>query len=160
MKVDPQTEHRWLQQLSGEWVYESQCSMGPDQPPTTMKGREITRMLGDLWMIGEGQMDMPDGTKGQSIITVGYDPKHQSFVGSWVGSMMTHLWIYRGSLDLTGKILTLNSEGPSFSGDGTTAKYQDIITIVSKNHRIFSGRVQAEDGTWNEFMTSDYRRTA
>ncbi len=160
MNVDPQKEHLWLQQLAGEWAYESECGAGPDQPPSMMKGRETVRLLGGLWSIGEGTLEMPDGTKGHTIITIGYDPKEQAFVGSWVGSMMTHLWIYRGSLDATGKTLTLSSDGPSFSGDGTTAHYQDIITIVSNDHRIFTGRVQSEDGTWNEFMKTDYRRAA
>ncbi|MGO4263975.1 DUF1579 family protein, partial [Lysobacter sp. TAB13] len=28
--VEPQDEHRWLQQLVGNWTYESNCS--PDKP--------------------------------------------------------------------------------------------------------------------------------
>ena len=43
--------------------------------------------------------------------------------------MMTHLWVYDGALDAAGKVLTLDAEGPSFTGDGTTAKYQDVIEI-------------------------------
>lgn len=47
---------------------------------------------------------------------------------------MTYFWPYIGSLDATGKILTLDSEGPIFTGDGTMAKYQDIIELVTHDH--------------------------
>jgi len=29
----PQKEHLWLQRLVGEWTVETECQMGPDQPP-------------------------------------------------------------------------------------------------------------------------------
>ena len=70
----------------------------------------------------------------KSIITLGYDPAKQRFVGSFIASCMTHLWPYEGTLDATGKVLTLDSEGPSFSGDGTTVKYQDIVEIVDDDN--------------------------
>ena len=72
--------------------------------------------------------------------------------------MMAHLWVYDGSLDATGKVLTLDSEGPSMAGDGTLAKYQDVVEIVSHDHRVLRSRVLGEDGGWREFMTAHYRR--
>jgi hypothetical protein len=38
--------------------------------------------------------------------------------------------------------MTFDAEGPSLSGDGKLAMYQDVI----------------EDGTWSEFMAIDNRR--
>jgi hypothetical protein len=64
-------------------------------------------------------------------MTLGYDPQTQRFVGSFVASMMTHLWPYNGTLNAEGTVLTLDAEGPSFAGDGATAKYQDIIEFRS-----------------------------
>jgi hypothetical protein len=64
------------------------------------------------------------------VITLGFDPKRNRYVGTWIGSMMNHLWVYDGELDANKRVLTLNAEGPSFSGDGTMAKYQDIIEFV------------------------------
>lgn len=158
MKVEPQQEHHWLQKLVGEWTYETQCDMGPDQPPSTMKGTESIRSFGGLWTIGEGTVEMPDGSPGKSIMTLGYDPKQRAFVGTWVGTMMAHLWRYRGTVDATGQILTLDSEGPSFADDGKIAKYQDIISFVADDHRVFTARIQNDDGSWNEFMKANYRR--
>jgi Protein of unknown function (DUF1579) len=155
---EPQTQHLWLQKLVGEWIVESECSMGADQPPTKNSGREIVRSLGNLWTIGEGTVDTPSGGSCDSIMTLGYDPQAKRFVGTFIASVMTHLWPYDGQLDSTSKILTLNSVGPSFSGDGTMAKYQDIIEFITDDHRTLSARVLDVNGVWRQFMTAHYRR--
>jgi hypothetical protein len=155
----PQKEHEWLEQLIGEWNYESSCIMGPDQPPMKSKGKESVRSLGGLWTIADMEGEMPDGGTGLMIMTLGFDPAKGRFVGTFIGGMMTHLWIYDGELDAAGKVLTLNAEGPSFAGDGTMAKYQDIIEIKSANERTLSSQVLGEDGKWTRFMSATYRRT-
>ena len=132
--------------------------MGPDQPPLKTTGRETVRSLGHLWTIGEGAGDTPDGGSCDTIMTLGFDPRIKRFVGTFVASAMTHLWPYSGSLDATGKILTLDSEGPSFVDDGAMTKYQDIIEIVAPDHRILTSRFQSADGAWQHFMTAHYRR--
>ena len=156
--AEPQKEHQWLQQLVGEWTFESEASMGPDQPPMKSEGSERVRPLGGLWTLGEGQGKMPDGSLATTLMTLGYDPQKERFVGTWVGSMMTNLWVYDGELDADGRKLSLYSEGPSMSGDGTMGKYRDAIEIVSEDHRIMTAEFQGEDGNWNKFMTAHYRR--
>jgi hypothetical protein len=42
---EPQSEHLWLHHLIGEWSFESECIMGPDQPPIKTTGREVVRLL-------------------------------------------------------------------------------------------------------------------
>jgi len=158
VQADPQKEHQWLQQLVGEWTSEAECSMGPGQPSTKSYGTERVRMVGGLWMVGEGQGEMPGGGTATMIMTLGYDPQKKRYLGTWIGSMMTHMWHYDGEMDASGRILTLSAEGPSMAGDGTMAKYQDIIEIKSKDHRTLSSRVLGPDGTWNHFMTAHYRR--
>jgi hypothetical protein len=158
MNAKPQKEHEWLQQLVGEWTYESEARMGPGQPPMKATGSESVRPIGGLWIMAEGRGAMPDGTPATMMITLGYDPQKARFVGTWIGSMMTYLWHYDGELDAAGKVLTLNADGPSMSGDGTMAKYQDVIAIESPDHRVFTARVLGKDGAWNEFMTAHYRR--
>ena len=156
---EPQKEHQWLQRLVGEWTFEAECNFGPDQPPMKTTGREVVRSLGGLWTVGEGEGEMPGGGTCQSIMTLGYDPQTGRFVGTFIASVMTHLWPYNGSLDAAGKVLTLDSEGPGFAGDGTMAKYQDIIEFVSDDHRILSSQCLGEDGRWIPFMKAHYRRT-
>lgn len=160
MKSEPQKEHEWLQKLVGDWSFEGECIMGPDQPPMKSTGSQSVRSLGGLWMIGEGTGECPDGSTMNSIITLGYDPQRQRFVGTFIASMMSHLWPYDGALDASGKVLTLDSEGPSFAGNGKMAKYQDIIEVQSADHWILKSRMQGDDGKWHEFMTAHYRRKA
>jgi hypothetical protein len=160
MKCDPQKEHEWLQQLIGTWKSESDCIMGPDKPPMKTTGGEVVRSMGGLWVLADGHMTMPDGDSGTMLMTLGYDPQKKRYVGSWVGSMMTRLWVYDGSLDPTGKILTLNTEGPSFTDENKLSSYRDVIEILGPNDRTLSSHAQGDDGTWNKFMTAHYHRVS
>jgi hypothetical protein len=155
---EPQAEHIWLHQLVGEWNIESECIMGPDQPLMKTTGREVVRSLGKFWTIGEGTGNTPEGGSCDSIMTLGYDAQAKRFIGSFIASAMTHFWPYIGSLDAAGKVLTLDSEGPSFAGDGTMSQYQDVIEFVTHDHRTLTARVQNTDGDWQTFMTAHYRR--
>ncbi|HEX9943524.1 MAG TPA: DUF1579 domain-containing protein [Thermoanaerobaculia bacterium] len=158
MKAEPQKEHRWLEKLVGEWTMEAEATMAPGEPPAKSTGTESVRSLGGLWTVAEGEGEMPGGGTGTSLMTLGYDPQRQRYVGTWVGSMMTHLWLYDGSLDASERVLTLESEGPSMSGDGSLAKYRDVIEFKSDDHRVLTSHVQGEDGNWQQFVTAHYRR--
>jgi hypothetical protein len=158
MITEPQKEHHWLQKLIGEWTSEAECEAGPDQPSSKTKGSEKVRSLGGMWVLCEGEGEMPGGGAATMLMTLGYDPQRKRYVGTWIGSMMTHLWVYDGWLDAAGKVLTLESEGPSFAGDGTMAKYRDIIEFISDDHRTLSSHVLGDDGNWRGFMTAHYRR--
>ena len=151
-------QHRWLQQLVGEWRFEGEADMGPGQPAIKHAGQQTGRSLGELWVLCESQGSMPDGSPAHMLITLGYDPQKKAFVGTFVGSMMTHLWHYTGSLDAAGKVLTLDTEGPSFSGDGTLVRYQDIITLQGPDMYELASQVIQADGSWKRFMTATYRR--
>ena len=156
--AQPQQEHHWLEKLVGEWTFESECDMGPGKPRENFKGTQTVRSIGGMWIIGEGQGEMPGGGTGTMVLTLGYDPQKKRFVGTWFGSMMTALWIYEGERDASGNVLTLNTEGPSFAGDGTLAKYRDIVEVKSDDHYIQRSTTQGEAGKWTEFMTAHYRR--
>jgi hypothetical protein len=155
---EPQQQHRWLQKLVGEWTYEHESVCEPGKPPAKFTGTDSVRMLGELWVLCEGKGNMPGGGTGTTLMTLGYDPAKQRFVGTFIGSMMTHLWPYDGQLDAAGKVLTLDSEGPSFSGDGKMTKYQDLIEFIDDNHRTLSSQTIGEDGKWQRFMTAHYYR--
>jgi len=158
MHTEPQKEHRWLEKLVGEWTSEMEASMGPGEPPMKSKGSESVRSLSGLWTVAEGQGDMPDGKPATMILTLGYDPQKKRYVGSWIGSMMTHLWIYDGELDPSEKVLTLNAEGPSMMNPDKMMKYKDVIEFKNDDHRILTSHMLGEDGKWTHFMTAHYRR--
>ena len=101
---------------------------------------------------------MPGDVTAKTVMTLGYDTAKKKFVGTFIGSMMTNLWVYEGELDEAGRVLTLDAEGPSFTDPNKTAKYKDAIEIVSPDHRILTSRYLGDDGQWHQFMTAHYRR--
>lgn len=156
-KLEIRKEHEWLQQLVGEWAITGEWQAAPGQPPQQWQSTETVRPIGRAWIQSEGRSTMPDGDPHLSCMTLGFNGRTQRFVGSWIGSMMDHQWVYEGELDAAGRVLTLNCEGPSFTGEGL-AKYQDIIEIKGPDERLLHSQFQGPDGQWTRFMTSTYRR--
>jgi hypothetical protein len=139
MKIEPQKEHQWLQKLVGEWTCEGEAAMEPGKPPAKWKATESVRSLAGLWTIAEGTGEMPEGGAATTVMTLGYDPQKKRFVGTFIGSMMTNLWVYEGSIDASGKVLTLDTEGPKMCGGGEgMAKYKDVIEFKNDNHRLLT----------------------
>jgi hypothetical protein len=101
---------------------------------------------------------MPGGGTAKSVMTLVYDTAKKRYVGTFIASVMTHLWTYDGRLDDGGKVLTLDTVGPSFTEAGKMVKYQDVIELKSDDHRVLTSRVLGDDGQWHTFMTAHYRR--
>jgi hypothetical protein len=158
MKAEPQKEHQWLHKLVGDWTFETEATMEPGKPAEKFQGSESVRSLGGLWVLAESQGEMPGGGPATMIMTLGYDPQRKRYVGTWIGSMMTHLWVYDGALDAGERVLTLEAEGPSMAGDGGMAKYRDVIELKSDDHRVLMSHMLGDDGEWHKFMTANYRR--
>lgn len=148
-------QHRWLERMVGEWTSEMEAAMKPGDPPETFTGTESVRSLDGLWVLCEGR---PSGGGSTTIMTLGYDTAKQRYVGTFIGSMSTYMWIYEGSVDASGKVLALETEGPSFTDESRMAKYRDAIEFRSDDHRVLTSRVQGEDGAWQQVMEVHYRR--
>jgi hypothetical protein len=134
--------------------------MEPGKPPEKFRTTESVRSLGGFWILAEGRGQMPDGTAATTMMTLGYDPQKQRYVGTFIASMMTHLWRYDGALDGSERVLTLDTEGPSMAAPGKMARYRDVIEVESDDHRVLTSHMQGDDGKWHLFMTAHYRRTA
>ena len=154
MNFKPGPEHAWLDQMIGHWAI-SATAPGCEAPP----GTETVRSIGGFWIVAEGKGEMPnDGGPMTSLLTLGYDPRVGSFVGSWVGSMMPYTFFYEGVFDGSANTLTLHTEGPDFSDLSKSASYREIVTIIDQNTRTFVSQKEAEDGSWSEFMNARYTR--
>jgi hypothetical protein len=154
----PQAEHHWLQQLVGEWRAEFEAQMEPDKPAETFTSTETVRSIGDIWVICEHRGQMPGGGEATGIITLGFDPELGRFVGTFVGSMMTHHWIYEGQLDTAGKVLTLNTVGPNYDAGNTLTNYRESIEFQSPDQRTFVSEMLGTDGQWQTVMKMTYKR--
>jgi hypothetical protein len=159
MMSKPEKEHEWLQQLVGEWSYEHTMPAEPGKPAETFSGTESVRSLGGLWVVAEGRGEMPGGGAATMLLTLGYDPTRKRFVGTWVGSMMTHLWVYDGWLNEAGNTLTLETEGPSFTEAGKLTKFREVIEMKDRDTRTFRSTMLRDDGEWATVMSATYRRT-
>lgn len=161
MQAEPQDEHRWLERLLGEWTITAPLPSPEGDPDGTVTWTETVRSFRGIWVVAEGQGEMPGGGGPvTTLMTLGYDPRKGAYVGTWVGSMMTHMWVYRGTLDETGNVLTLDCEGPDFENPEKTLRYQDIIAFQDDDHRTLTGRVEGADGVWKEMMVAHYQRAA
>mgnify|MGYP003129388814 FL=1 len=154
MNFEPGQEHAWLDQLVGDWSYTASAPQCGAMPP----GRETVRSVGGFWNVGEGSGTAPDGTPVTSLITLGYDTRLTSFVGSWVGSMMPYMFVYEGTLDRTANTLTLDCQGPDFSDPTKSASYREVVTVLDGTTRTFVSYMEAADGTWTEIMNARYQR--
>lgn len=150
-------QHAWLAQLVGDWTVTMEMTMAPGAEPMRMESTESMRSIGSLWVVGEGKADM-GGMPMTSMMTIGYDPAQKAFVGTWIDSMQTHLWVYRGQLDEARRTLALEAEGPSFQDPTKTSVYRDAIEVVSPDHKVLTSSVKQADGTWLQFLRADYRR--
>ena len=158
MTTEVQKEHEWLQQWVGEWAYECECMMEPGKPPEKFKGSESVRTLGGFWVLCDGYSEMPGGGMAAMLTTLGYDSQQQRFVGSWVGSMMSHFWVYDGSLDTQKNVLTLDTEGPCCASDGKLVKQRDVIEVKNADQRLLNSYLLGENEEWQLFMTTHYWR--
>lgn len=152
----PQREHQWLEQLVGEWDTEAEMTMGPGQPPQKMKGAESGRMIGGFWAVLENKGEFMGGPF-TGILTLGYDPEKKKYIGTWVDSVTSYLWKYEGTVDASGKVLTLETEGPCPEAPGELAKFREVLEIKSKDHKVFTSAMQ-KDGEWVTIMTIHYHR--
>ena len=157
MFAKPEKEHQWLGKLIGDWTVESECQVDDDNQPQKSKSHLTCRSLGGLWTVLESEGEAPEGGSWSSIMTLGYDIEKKCYVGTFIVSIMTYLWLYEGSIDESSNKLTLDTEGPRCNQDGM-AKYQDIIEIIDDDHWILSSQILEEDGKWQSFMSAHHRR--
>jgi hypothetical protein len=154
----PAKEHAWLQQLVGEWEYDSSMTMMPGQAPMTAKGTERGRAVGGIWVLSEIKGKML-GMEFSGVMTLGYDTTKKKYRATWIDSMNDFLVVYDdASLDAAGKVLTLSCEMPNPMLGGKLSKFRDVIEIKDKDHKTLTSSMLGEDGKWTTFLTVNYQR--
>jgi hypothetical protein len=158
MTEETRKERQWLQRFVGDWTFEVEGTAEEGKPAEKHPGTETGRSLDGVWVILEGESEMPGAGPIRSIMTLGFDETKGRYVGTYVASMMTYLWVYEGDLDAAGNVLTLETTGPSFTDEGKMARYRDVIEFRSDDHRVMTSVTQGEDGQWTTVMEANYRR--
>jgi hypothetical protein len=153
---EPTAEHAWLKQYQGEWDVETEIHMEPGKPPMKTKGTESAKMLGGFWVVGDNKGEMM-GAPFTGIMTIGYNPEKKKYIGTWVDSNTSQLWSYTGTVDATGKILVLETEG-FCPMEGKICQFKDTIEFKSKDLRVMTGTKLGKDGKWETTMVITARR--
>jgi hypothetical protein len=154
---EPQEEHHWLLQLEGEWTVEVEILLEPGQPSMRSKGTESIQAIGPFWIVAESTgtfMDKPF----HGVMTLGYDASKQRYIGTWVDSSTSHLWLYDGTLEAAQNRLTLTGEGPSAVNPRNFAKFREVIELKSPDYRTFTSSMRQDNGKWAVTMINHYRR--
>lgn len=149
-------EHAWLKNLVGEWTTETDFGGGEEAPRG--KGREVIEMLGDLWAVGEGEIEFPDGGQMITRLGLGFDVSSKQYRAFWVASVSSHLWQYTCTLSEDGRTLTMDCEGPDMVGDKESVHYQDIIELIDADHRTHTSTGPDKDGNMVTYMKNYYTR--
>lgn len=147
----PQKEHQLLKQFAGEWETHAEMTMVPGEPAIESHGTDSARMLGGFWLVSEMKGECL-GETCNAVMTVGYDSQKQKYVGTFVCSMCDLLWEYEGTIDESGKVLTLECEGPDPT-TGKVVKMRDVIELKDKDHKTLTSYALGEDGQWHSFMS-------
>lgn len=162
----PHSGDAFLKQFVGQWMTDGKAAPGPGQPEFTAEGTMNARMLGNSWVVSEQSASwvVSEQSTGvmsstmEAVQTIGYDSKTKKYVGTWVDNMTDYMWKYDGSLDETGKILTLNAEGPNMTSPDKMAMFRDVYEFKSADHIVTVSQMQGDDGKWVTFMTGNMRR--
>jgi hypothetical protein len=153
-------EHAWLKNLVGSWKTEATMMMGPEVPAVNGTGTEVCMMFGDLWVLGEGTATMSDGSSMESKNGLGFDVSFREYRTFWIATGSSHLWKGTGTLSADGKTMVIDCVGPDMFVDGKTANYRDTIQLIDENHRTLTSSSENPDGSWTEFMVTQYTRIA
>lgn len=153
----PAKEHAWLQQFVGEWDAEIEMLMGPGHPTMKSKGSDSAKMVGGFWLVSDGKNDEFPYT---CRLTLGFDEQQKKYVGTWVDSMSSYLWHYVGTMDVDGRSLVLETEGPFPPVPGKLSKFREVTEFKSKDHRVFTSSRLGDDGQWTPQLRINFRRKA
>jgi hypothetical protein len=145
-------EHRWLEKFTGQWTSQAEAVLEPDAEPVKCKGTVTSRSIGGFWVVNEIRSEML-GMSVNGVQTIGYDPAAGQYVGTWIDSSNSLLWHYKGSVDATGKRITLEADGPNMMAEGKLTKFRDEYEFKSDNEILATSSMLGEDGKWMTFMT-------
>jgi hypothetical protein len=153
----PTKEHELLKQFAGDWKLTAEAEAAPGQEPIKAEGTESATMLGEFWLIGKSDSKMA-GMSNSSVLTIGYDPKEEQYIGTFYCTADSTLWKYAGEMDESGKKLTLKTEGPSMFDPMKTAKYREVLELVDPDHKTFTSFIEGPDGKWMKMVEMKYER--
>jgi len=133
----PGPAHKALDSLVGEWNIEGQCWMSPDGPPTVNKGTASVRWILDGRFVQEDFKGEFMGKTFQGIGITGYDNMKKKYIGSWIDSMSTGMFISEGTADAEGKEFTFQGKMDDPMTGQRNKPYKFVVRILDPNKHTF-----------------------
>lgn len=149
----PLPEHEVLKMDEGTWSAKLQF-YSKGTVSSEYNWIENNEMLGELWSVGTLSGPLGD-QQYKGFATLGYNPKTQKYVGTWVDSISPEILAMEGSYDFENKTLLLFYEVTKTSGE--VEKRKNVMIYQSPEQRDFTMYVWANE-QWIKHMTIDYRR--
>lgn len=146
--VKPTAEHQALQKWVGTWDA-TVTSMGQ-----TTKGVSVVKPVGQLWIVCDfkGEM-MGQPFEGHDIM--GYNPDTKKFTEVWVDNMGATATIGEGTMDASGKKMTMNLVG---SYEGEKVNHTSVTEWKDDNTAVFTMSGEMPDGKVGEMLKIEYKR--
>ena len=131
----PGPQHADLMKLAGKWKVVTKSWMGPGDPMVTEGTAAYKPVLGGRFLMEEVHgvfMDKPFEGMGLT----GYDNQHKEYVGTWMDNMGTMIMTSHGSMDASGKVLTMTSEFDD-PATGQKSPVRMVTTFMDPNTKKF-----------------------
>jgi Protein of unknown function (DUF1579) len=153
----PDEHHALLGAFVGEWTAHSVFQMSPDAPPMESTGSETNEMIfGGRYLATHHQGDFM-GAPFEGRGAMGYDKVQKKYVGVWIDSMSTMIYVESGQYDAASRSFTMES---AFTDPtGKKVKGRHVYTVVSDTERKLDF-YEAEAGSdeWHKSGTITYTR--
>lgn len=152
----PGKQHEVLKQFEGTWDAVAKFAMEPGKPMTESKGVETSVVgLGGFWLSYEYTGEMM-GAPYIGRGTLGFDQKKQKYVGTWIDSMKSGLFISEGTGDANGRI-TLIAQGYCDAA-GKSIVMKQVLEFKDKDTRSITFLSPNPDGKEELTGTIEYKR--
>lgn len=131
----PGVPHQLLASMVGNWDTKIKSWTGPDTPSTESRGTSEQKMiLGGRYLQQEFAGDMM-GNPFTGIGIMGYDNHTKKYVSTWIDTMSTGIFFFKGTAGRDGKTITQKSRyndpvrGPM--------AYRAVTRVVNDNTMVF-----------------------
>lgn len=156
-EVKPGKQHEALKYFEGTWDAKVRFEGDKGKEPMESKGTETSKFgAGDFWLMSkfEGEM-MGKPFKGHGMM--GYDLQKQKYIGVWVDSMQSNLFLSEGTADADYKSWTMVGTGYC-DMEGKSITMKQVYQIKDKDSFTLHFFKPSPDGPDKEVGTITYTR--
>jgi len=159
--MQPGPMHEWMSKHAGEWDMTVKSYHSPGGEPEVSKMTCSSSMaMNGRFLIEKvsGEINMGGATMPfNGVSTLGYDNFQKKFVSTWYDDMSTGMMFEMGTVDATGKVLTMEGENWNMHTQ-SMAKSKSVTTIVDDKTRTMEMWAPGPDGKMAKQMEITYTR--